>query len=58
MIPPALVDQLKIGGLMVIPVGSGNEQIMTTVLKKSTTETEIIELTKFKFVPMLAEKSR
>ena len=58
MIPPALVDQLKIGGLMVIPVGSGNEQVMTTVLKKSTTEIEIIELTKFKFVPMLAEKSR
>lgn len=58
IIPQALVDQLKIGGLMVIPVGSGSEQIMTTVLKKSSTETEIIELTKFKFVPMLAEKSR
>lgn len=58
MIPQALVDQLKVGGLLVIPVGSGNEQIMTTVLKKSSTETEIIELTKFKFVPMLAEKSR
>jgi len=58
LIPPALVDQLKVGGLIVIPVGIGNEQIMTTVLKKSATETEIIELTKFKFVPMLAEKSR
>ncbi|MFM7016911.1 MAG: protein-L-isoaspartate(D-aspartate) O-methyltransferase [Bacteroidota bacterium] len=57
-IPQALVDQLKIGGLMVIPVGAGKEQIMTTVLKKSATEIEIIELTKFKFVPMLAEKSR
>ena len=57
-IPQTLIDQLKVGGLMVIPVGSGTTQIMTTVLKKSATETEIIELTKFKFVPMLAEKSR
>lgn len=57
-IPQTLVDQLKVGGLMVIPVGSGVEQVMTTVLKKSAAETEIIELNKFKFVPMLAEKSR
>ena len=57
-IPDALVAQLKPGGVMVVPVGSLSEQVMTTVLKRNEQEKEIIELDKFRFVPMLGEKSR
>ena len=57
-IPDALVAQLKPGGVMVVPVGSLSEQIMTTVLKKNEQENEIIELDRFRFVPMLEQKSR
>ncbi|CAN5609852.1 protein-L-isoaspartate(D-aspartate) O-methyltransferase [soil metagenome] len=57
-IPQALIDQLKIGGVMVIPVGSLEEQTMTTLIKKSASETEIFELDKFRFVPMIGEKAR
>jgi protein-L-isoaspartate(D-aspartate) O-methyltransferase len=57
-IPEALLNQLKPGGIMVIPVGSLEIQTMTTVIKKSSTEFEIIELDKFRFVPMLGEKVR
>lgn len=57
-IPRALIDQLKVGGIMVIPVGSLAEQTMTTVLKKADGSIDVIELDKFRFVPMLNEKAR
>ena len=57
-IPRMLIEQLKVGGVMVIPVGSLAEQTMTTVIKQSATDFEIIELDKFRFVPMLNEKVR
>lgn len=52
-IPPKLVQQLKTGGKMVIPVGEGHVQRMLRLTKQadgSTTE-EIFE--NFSFVPML-----
>lgn len=58
IIPPELVNQLKIGGIMVLPLGPENEQVMTTVIKKNATETEIISLERFRFVPMLENKVR
>ncbi len=57
-IPAALLDQLKVGGILVIPVGPLTEQIMTTVIKKPNGEMEIIEFEKFRFVPMLNAKER
>lgn len=57
-IPMMLIDQLKTGGIMVVPVGATPVQVMTTVLKKPQGELEIIELDKFRFVPMLGEKAR
>lgn len=56
-IPDALLKQLKVGGIMVVPIGVDN-QIMYTILKKSETEFEKIELSKFRFVPMLEHKVR
>jgi protein-L-isoaspartate(D-aspartate) O-methyltransferase len=57
-IPLKLIEQLKTGGLMVIPVGPLSEQTMTSVLKKPNGETEIIHFDKFRFVPMLENKAK
>jgi protein-L-isoaspartate(D-aspartate) O-methyltransferase len=56
-IPEDLIAQLKPGGILVIPVGAGEVQIMTTILKKSETEFEKQELKNFRFVPMLEDKN-
>ncbi len=57
-IPLPLVDQLKPGGVLVIPVGPTDVQVMTIVLKKPDGSTEVIALDKFRFVPMLEDKAR
>ena len=51
-------DVLKPGGMMIIPVGPLAVQTMTIVLKKPNGETEVIEMDKFRFVPMLTDKAR
>ncbi len=56
-IPQDLLLQLKIGGIMVIPLGEGNVQKMTTITKKSETEFIQTEFGDFRFVPMLKDKS-
>jgi protein-L-isoaspartate(D-aspartate) O-methyltransferase len=55
-IPSEILKQLKPGGIMVVPVGSLSEQTMTIVIKKDDETHEIIELDKFRFVPMLENK--
>lgn len=57
-IPEQLLLQLRPGGVMVIPVGPLSEQVMTTVLKHPDGSIEVIELEKFRFVPMLEEKAK
>lgn len=54
-IPQKLVEQMKNGGIMVIPVGK-NEQEMYKVTKISNTEINIKTFGNFKFVPMLEER--
>jgi len=52
-VPRELMNQLKIGGCMVIPVGEGDEQKMLKITKKNNEEYSILEFGTFKFVPML-----
>lgn len=56
-IPEDLLAQLKIGGILVIPLGEGEEQVMNVITKKSGTEFDKQAFGKFKFVPMLQNKS-
>ncbi len=54
-IPPLLVEQLRCGGRMVIPVGE-NQQIMKLVVKSESGKVSVTEYGEFKFVPMLAQR--
>ena len=56
LIPQSLIDQLKIGGRMVAPIGDGDIQIMHLIEKISETETKITTHGEFSFVPMLNDK--
>jgi protein-L-isoaspartate(D-aspartate) O-methyltransferase len=56
-VPEALLMQLKIEGLLVIPVGESDNQIMTRFKKLSETEFEKTEYGNFRFVPLLNDKA-
>lgn len=57
-IPADLIDQLKVNGKMIIPVGGEGEQDMQVITKGADGELQIENHGKFSFVPMLSEKSR
>jgi protein-L-isoaspartate(D-aspartate) O-methyltransferase len=54
-IPNTLVAQLKVGGVMVVPIGD-DTQIMYRIQKISETEVDVQSYGEFKFVPMLKER--
>lgn len=56
-VPQKLVAQMKVGGMMVIPVGSGEVQIMKRLIKQpdKSLKEEVYE--QFSFVPMLGGKN-
>ena len=56
-IPNSLLSQLKIGGLMVIPVGNLKLQKMKLIIRKSEKEFSTQTLGDCSFVPMLPKKS-
>lgn len=55
-IPQALLDQLKIGGIMVVPLGAGQSQKMIRIEKTGEDRFEESEHGLFRFVPMLPDK--
>lgn len=52
-IPQPLLDQLKIGGVMVVPLNEGNYQRMHKIIKISQNEFKDEKFDQFSFVPML-----
>ena len=55
-IPQPLVDQLAIGGRMIIPVGpAGGEQVLKLVLKHDAFRVDIHDTVPVRFVPLIKE---
>lgn len=55
-VPQKLIQQLKVGGMMVIPFGSGDVQVMKRLTKQADGSTEEEIFDRFSFVPMLEGK--
>jgi protein-L-isoaspartate(D-aspartate) O-methyltransferase len=49
-VPPALIQQLKIGGLIAIPVGTKTQELR--ILRRTETGTETLKTLPVRFVPM------
>jgi protein-L-isoaspartate(D-aspartate) O-methyltransferase len=58
IIPPKLITQLKVGGIMVIPQNEGEGQRMKRLVKISEQEIQEEEFGQFLFVPMLGGKQK
>lgn len=56
-IPEKLIDQLKVGGFLVIPLGSGESQQMLRLTKLEDGSVKKEKFGQFSFVPMLENKS-
>ena len=57
-IPEELLEQLKVGGKMVAPIGKGDVQQMQLIEKNSDTEHKATTHGNFSFVPMLNDKNQ
>jgi protein-L-isoaspartate(D-aspartate) O-methyltransferase len=57
-VPEALLQQLVVGGILVIPIGDGDKQIMTKITKVSDTEFDKQTFGDFSFVPMLERTAK
>jgi protein-L-isoaspartate(D-aspartate) O-methyltransferase len=55
VIPEALIQQLKIGGILVIPVGDRKRQAMVKITKKTAKDIVKEEFEGFAFVPLLGK---
>lgn len=55
-VPDALFEQLRPGGVMVVPVGEGSSQIMKRVIKQEDGTEKGDDFGMFRFVPMLKDK--
>ena len=56
-VPDVLLKQLKVGGIIVIPVGNEDAQKMVTVLKTGDNDYEKIVLGTFRFVPLVGDRA-
>lgn len=57
-IPQALVDQLKVGGLMAIPVGRPEQDQELKVLRRTRSGLEIVKTLPVRFVPMTGKPGK
>lgn len=57
LVPEILLKQLKVGGILVIPVGDEKTQKMVTVLRVSENDFDKIVLDTFRFVPLLGDQA-
>lgn len=57
-VPDLLVSQLKVGGLMAIPVGSAGGRQELRILRRTTTAVETIRTLPVSFVPMTGKPKR
>ena len=55
-VPPDLLKQLKIGGMIVVPVGAGATQTMLRLTRLDEDQYEQEDFGFFRFVPMLGDK--
>lgn len=56
-VPEILLKQLKIGGILVIPVGDEKSQKMITVIRVNENDYDKIELDTFRFVPLVGDQA-
>jgi len=56
-VPEIMLKQLKVGGVLVIPVGSEKEQKMVTIIRVSEHDYERFELDTFRFVPLVGDQA-
>ena len=56
-IPQGLINQLKPGGVLVIPLDDQGDQVMTSIHKHDDGKLETREHGRFRFVPLLGDKS-
>jgi protein-L-isoaspartate(D-aspartate) O-methyltransferase len=56
-VPEILLNQLNIGGILVIPVGDEDSQKMVTILKIGEHDYEKHVLDTFRFVPLVGDKA-
>lgn len=57
-VPQDLLNQLAIGGIMIIPVNNEDHQIMKKIVKLDENNFETTELGAFRFVPLLKERGK
>jgi len=57
-IPPALVEQLKVGGKLIIPLGEGNVQKMIVLTRTTEDSEDVQDYGDFSFVPMLENTAK
>ena len=55
VVPQKLVDQLQIGGLLVVPIGDRGTQTMVRIIKTSATKYIREDHGDFRFVPMIGD---
>ncbi|MCK6418370.1 MAG: protein-L-isoaspartate(D-aspartate) O-methyltransferase [Alphaproteobacteria bacterium] len=53
--PQALLDQLKIGGMMIIPVGENGQQVLRRYKKESEEAFAVKDVLPVRFVPLLPD---